>query len=133
MKPLHYLGRDLVAWRDAEGEPHVMDAYCPHLGAHLGYGGRVEGCELVCPFHWWRFDADGCNTQVPYDGSSNPAARIHTYPTAERNDDNPDMNPRLRLAMDKARTANMPSDNIKPAVSKGSDDQSGANYEETIY
>lgn len=47
--------------------------------------------------------------------------------------DNPDMNPRLRLAIDKAKAANMPSENIKRAVKKGSEDQSGANYEETIY
>ena len=41
VKPLRYLGRDLVLWRGEDGAPHVMDAYCPHLGAHLGYGGRV--------------------------------------------------------------------------------------------
>ena len=82
--PLRYLGRDLVAWRGEDGVPHVMDAYCPHLGAHLGYGGRVEGCELICPFHWWRFGADGVNTRIPYDGSRHPNARIHTYPCIER-------------------------------------------------
>lgn len=86
VKPLHYLNRDLVVWRDEEGAPHVIDAYCPHLGAHLGYGGRVEGCELVCPFHWWRWGTDGRNTRIPYDGSRNPAARIETYPTRECND-----------------------------------------------
>jgi YebC/PmpR family DNA-binding regulatory protein len=47
--------------------------------------------------------------------------------------DNPDMNPRLRLAIDKAKGANMPSENVKRAVKKGSEDTSGANYEETIY
>ena len=47
--------------------------------------------------------------------------------------DNPDMNPRLRLAIDKAKAANMPSENVKRAVKKGSEDTSGANYEETIY
>jgi len=86
VKPLHFLKRDLVAWRDESGAAHVMDAYCPHLGAHLGYGGRVEGCELVCPFHWWRWGADGRNTRIPYEGSRNPAARIETYPTLECND-----------------------------------------------
>lgn len=86
VKPLHYLGRDLVVWRDRAGAAHVMDAHCPHLGAHLGYGGRVEGCELICPFHWWRYDTEGRNTSIPYDGSNNPTARIHTYPTLERND-----------------------------------------------
>ena len=83
--PAHYLGRDLVVWRDDAGEAHVMDAYCPHLGAHLGYGGRVEGCELVCPFHWWRFDREGCNVEVPYERSRHPTARLHAYPTVERN------------------------------------------------
>src|SRR5512144_666111 len=78
---LRYFGEDLVAWRGEDGAAHVMDAYCPHLGAHLGYGGRVEGCELVCPFHWWRFGADGANTRVPYDGTRHPNARIPSYPT----------------------------------------------------
>jgi nitrite reductase/ring-hydroxylating ferredoxin subunit len=84
VRPLRYLNRDLVVWRGSDGAPHVMDAYCPHLGAHLGHGGRVEGCELVCPFHWWRFGADGRNTGVPYDGTRHPNARIPGYPTAER-------------------------------------------------
>ena len=84
VRALRYLGRDLVAWRGEDGAPHVMDAYCPHLGAHLGYGGRVEGCELVCPFHWWRFGADGANTSVPYDGTRHPNAALHAYPTIER-------------------------------------------------
>jgi nitrite reductase/ring-hydroxylating ferredoxin subunit len=83
--PLRLLSRDLVVWRGEDGLPHVMDAYCPHLGAHLGYGGRVEGCELVCPFHWWRFGADGRNTRIPYDGTRSEAARIKTYPTVDRN------------------------------------------------
>ena len=47
------------------GEVHVMDAFCPHLGAHLGHGGHVDGCEIVCPFHGWQFDADGHNTRHP--------------------------------------------------------------------
>ncbi len=47
--------------------------------------------------------------------------------------ENPDMNPRLRLAIDKAKSANMPSENVKRAVKKGSEDTSGENYEETIY
>ncbi|MEE2664545.1 MAG: Rieske 2Fe-2S domain-containing protein [Myxococcota bacterium] len=85
VRPIRYLGRDLIAWREADGTPHVMDAYCPHLGAHLGVGGQVEGCELVCPFHWWRFDGEGRNTLIPYDGGRNESATIKSYPTVERN------------------------------------------------
>ena len=54
---------------------HVMDAFCPHLGAHLGHGGTVEGCELVCPFHGWKFDAEGHNTDIPYSDRTNRKAR----------------------------------------------------------
>ena len=38
--------------------PRVMDAHCPHLGAHLAVGGRVEGECLRCPFHGWKFDGE---------------------------------------------------------------------------
>ncbi len=85
VKPAHYLNRDLVLWRAADGTAHVMDAYCPHLGAHLGYGGRVEGCHLVCPYHWWEFDGSGQNVCIPYDGSRNRSARVHSYPTVDIN------------------------------------------------
>ncbi len=45
----------------------------------------------------------------------------------------PDGNPRLRLAMDKARLVNMPKDNIQRAIKKGTGEGSDANYEELIY
>ncbi len=45
----------------------------------------------------------------------------------------PDANPRLRLAMDKARTANMPKDNIERAIQKGTGGGDGANFEEVSY
>ena len=46
---------------------------------------------------------------------------------------NPDMNPRLRLAVEKAKEANMPSDNIKRAIMKGTGELPGATYEESVY
>ena len=36
VKPLKYFGKDLVIWRSEDGELSVLDAFCPHLGAHLG-------------------------------------------------------------------------------------------------
>jgi hypothetical protein len=51
VRPIRLLARDLVIWRDEDGTPHVMDAYCAHLGANLALGGRVEGCNIVCPYH----------------------------------------------------------------------------------
>jgi YebC/PmpR family DNA-binding regulatory protein len=45
----------------------------------------------------------------------------------------PEGNPRLRLAIDKAKEVNMPSDNIKKAIMKGTGELPGTTYEETIY
>ncbi|MGH8497079.1 MAG: YebC/PmpR family DNA-binding transcriptional regulator [Gammaproteobacteria bacterium] len=45
----------------------------------------------------------------------------------------PDMNPRLRLAIDKARAASMPKDNIERAIRRGSGDAGGEEYEEVRY
>ncbi len=42
-------------------------------------------------------------------------------------------NPRLRLAMDTARGANMPNDNIERAIKKGTGELEGVNYEEITY
>ena len=85
IKSVRYLNRDLIVWRGEDGAAHVMDAHCPHLGAHIGVGGRVEGCDVVCPFHWWHFDGDGNNTLIPYDGGTNRAAKIRSYPTVDVN------------------------------------------------
>lgn len=45
----------------------------------------------------------------------------------------PDKNPRLRVAIEKAREVNMPMDNIKRAIMKGTGELSGTSYEEVIY
>jgi len=45
----------------------------------------------------------------------------------------PGMNPRLRLAVDKAYEANMPKDNVERAIKRGSGEIEGANYEEIRY
>ena len=42
-------------------------------------------------------------------------------------------NPRLRLAIDKAKAANMPNDNIKRAIDRGVGGGDGADYEEIRY
>jgi YebC/PmpR family DNA-binding regulatory protein len=46
---------------------------------------------------------------------------------------NPDGNPRLRLAVDKAKESNMPADNIKRAIMKGTGELPGTVYEDVMY
>lgn len=52
---------------------------------------------------------------------------------AKEGGDNPDYNPVLKTAIDKAKAVNMPNDNILRAVKKGSTDTSGDSYEEITY
>ena len=47
--------------------------------------------------------------------------------------DNPDMNPALRLAIQKARDVNMPKDNIQRAIEKGAGSGEGSELEEIVY
>jgi nitrite reductase/ring-hydroxylating ferredoxin subunit len=87
VRAVHYFGRDLVVFRTEGGAPHVFDAYCPHLGAHLAVGGKVEGENLRCPFHGWCFEgASGACVDIPYSDARIPGrARTRRYPTIERN------------------------------------------------
>jgi YebC/PmpR family DNA-binding regulatory protein len=52
---------------------------------------------------------------------------------AKLNGGDPDMNPRLRLAVLKGRGANMPADNIQRAIARGTGDGEGASFEELTY
>ena len=81
----HILGRDLVLFRGENGVLKVVDAYCPHLGAHLGSGGDVIGNNIRCPYHHWQFDGTGKCASIPY-GTNIPAnAALKTYPCEEIN------------------------------------------------
>jgi nitrite reductase/ring-hydroxylating ferredoxin subunit len=67
MRTFKVFGEDVVLFRRDDGAPHMVDAFCAHLGAHLAVGGRIEeGC-IRCPFHGWRYDGDTgqCN-EIPY-------------------------------------------------------------------
>jgi phenylpropionate dioxygenase-like ring-hydroxylating dioxygenase large terminal subunit len=83
---MHYFDRELVAWRSMAGVVTVMDAYCEHLGAHLGYGGSVVEETIQCPFHGWQWNQAGRNVCIPYEDHPNLGRKIRTYPTVERNE-----------------------------------------------
>jgi 3-ketosteroid 9alpha-monooxygenase subunit A len=72
--PVDVAGRALVAVRRPAGVT-VYDGRCPHRGAHLGYGGRLDDAVLVCPFHGHRIRL--------HDDSSRPPQRlcVLAYPT----------------------------------------------------
>jgi nitrite reductase/ring-hydroxylating ferredoxin subunit len=82
---LSYFGQELVAFRGEDGKVSVLDAYCPHLGAHLGVGGTVVGNTIKCPFHGWRFDTQGQCVEVPYAKRIPPKSQLACWPAVERN------------------------------------------------
>lgn len=55
------------------------------------------------------------------------------YVAAKNGGGDPELNSALRLAIDKAKTNNMPSDNIERAIQKAVGEQGGTNYEEITY
>lgn len=57
---------EVVIYRTKAGDIRAIDPYCPHLGAHLGHGGRIVGESIECPFHGWQFDVAGKCTTIPY-------------------------------------------------------------------
>lgn len=86
LRPIHYFGRELVLFRDMAGTARVFDAFCPHLGAHIGYGGEVTEQGLRCPFHHWSFSPeDGRCVDIPYCKRIPPKAAVEPLPVCEKN------------------------------------------------
>jgi nitrite reductase/ring-hydroxylating ferredoxin subunit len=85
VRTVHCFGQDLVLFRGEDGEVHVAEPYCPHLGAHLGVGGVVVENTIRCPYHHWRYDGTGRCVDIPYAKRIPPAAKITMWPALERN------------------------------------------------
>lgn len=81
----HFFGQDIVAFRNESGKVILLDPHCPHLGAHLGKGGVVEGDDIRCPFHGFCFGPEGDCTKTGYDSEPPKSARIKSWPVREKN------------------------------------------------
>ena len=77
-------GREVVAYRNGSGTVAVVDPICPHMGAHLGHGGRVVEGALRCPFHGLRFDANGRCVGNEYPGKPDVKLELNTWPVIEQ-------------------------------------------------
>ena len=74
---------DLVVWRTADGQPCVVDARCPHQWSHLAAEGIVDGDELVCTAHFWRFDTRGRGSKLTVAGRRDPKADVDVFECRE--------------------------------------------------
>src|SRR3546814_7634074 len=66
----------------------MSDPYCPHLGAHMGHGGKVCGEHLRCPFHHWEYNTEGWCKNIPYAKVTPPIVKkqaiLRTLPMVEK-------------------------------------------------
>ena len=74
---------DMLLYRDADGNCHTVTAYCPHLKNYMP-NGLIPGAgleklltehELQCPYHGWRFNAEGQCTHIPQGQRVPPVVR----------------------------------------------------------
>lgn len=91
--PVRFFGEDMVLYRGESGRAYLVEAYCPHMGAHIGKNTtshvvrdkeHVQGESIRCPFHGWRFGPDGKCNEIPYSDIIPKAARLKTYPIVEK-------------------------------------------------
>ena len=88
LRNVQLFGQEWVLFRTEGGKPGMSDPYCPHLGAHMGHGGKVCGEHLRCPFHHWEYDADGMCKAIPYAKIMPPVTKkgpiLRTLPMVEK-------------------------------------------------
>jgi 5,5'-dehydrodivanillate O-demethylase len=81
--PLRILNEELTIYRGQTGEPHVVGSRCAHRSTIL-HTGWVEGNEIRCMYHGWKYDGTGHCTERPAERDTGPInVRIAGYPTHE--------------------------------------------------
>lgn len=79
-----FLGGRIAIFREENGTPHIVSAYCPHLGSRLD-NGEVVGSNIKCPFHGFEFNGNGgCESTGILAVEPPETACIYRFPTAER-------------------------------------------------
>jgi nitrite reductase/ring-hydroxylating ferredoxin subunit len=77
------LGEKLIAFRDTEGKPGLIDEFCTHRGASLFFGRNEEG-GIRCAYHGLKFHRDGRCLEVPSAPGVCERMAIKAYPCIER-------------------------------------------------
>jgi vanillate O-demethylase monooxygenase subunit len=77
------LNRSIVFFRTEAGKPIALDNRCPHRSFPLS-AGRLDGDTLVCGYHGFRYDADGCLIEAPSVAKCPRNVGVRDYPLVER-------------------------------------------------
>ena len=85
-KQIVMLNQRFVLYRDSHGQVVALKDQCPHRGAALSLGWLEDSC-IRCPYHGWKFQADGKCIDIPANAPETPIpnkARVETYPVQEK-------------------------------------------------
>ena len=85
-KQVVMLNQRFVLYRKAQGQVVALQDQCPHRGAALSLGWREGDC-LRCPYHGWKFQADGQCVDIPANAAEAPVpkrSRVAAYPVQEK-------------------------------------------------
>ena len=79
-KPVKVMNVDYNLYRGEDGKPYLTEFRCPHRGLQLSTG-WVEGNEIRCYYHGWKFDGAGrCTAQPAEPQPFLDRVKIKTYP-----------------------------------------------------
>lgn len=83
-KTIRIFDEELTIYRGESGQPHLVSGRCPHRRTLLSTG-WVEGEDIRCMYHGWKFDAAGkCMERPPENEAAPPASIcIKSYPVRE--------------------------------------------------
>ena len=82
-KPIRIMSVDYALYRGESGRAQVIDYRCPHRGAQMHLG-SVEGDDIRCVYHGWKYDCSGqCVEQPAEDSSFASKVKTGSYPTRE--------------------------------------------------
>jgi phenylpropionate dioxygenase-like ring-hydroxylating dioxygenase large terminal subunit len=85
-RKLTLMDKEYVLYRDTQGQVIALDNRCAHRGAGLALGWVERDC-IRCPYHGWKYEANGSCTHIPADAPGTPIpkrASVSAYPVQEK-------------------------------------------------
>lgn len=76
------LGQPVLLYRQESGAVAALDNRCIHRGMPLS-AGRLDGDQVVCGYHGFRYDPDGACVSVPSQPNVPYGARARSFPVRE--------------------------------------------------
>lgn len=80
------MGQSIALYRDSQGQIVALSDRCAHRGAALSSGWVEANC-LRCPYHGWKYDAEGTCVEIPANQPGTPIpkrAKVSHYAVTER-------------------------------------------------